>query len=228
MADFTYVICGATRESSSLTILPHVEFHLRPMPGYTLIQPLLDALALRQWRKHRRPPAPRSVKAAVIRRFADRKLRSVFVETGTFYGDMLAALSGDFERLYSIELHKGLARRAMRRFAGDPKVSIMQGDSSDLLKPLLCSLARPAVLWLDGHYSGILTARGETDTPIMREIDAVLRAGTPQDAVLIDDARLFGTDPAYPTVAEVEQRVLEVRPNWTVRVDDDIVQMHAA
>jgi hypothetical protein len=213
-----------------LTILPHLEFHLRPIPGYTLLlQPVLEAMAMRQWRRHRRPPVPRSVKAAVIRRFADhRTSRSVFVETGTFYGDMVVAVRGDFDRLYSIELHRRLGRRATRRFAGDPKISIVTGDSAEMLEPLLRSLGRPAVLWLDGHYSGRLTARGDSDTPILHELDAVLRGGTGQDAVLIDDARLFGIDAAYPTVAEVERRVLAARPGWTVHVEDDIVQMHAA
>jgi hypothetical protein len=215
-----------SEKSSSLMILPHLEFHLRPLPGYSLLlQPVLEALALRSWKRHRRPPAPRAVKAAVIRRFADRDKRSVLIETGTFYGDMLAALRGDFSQLYSIELHPGLGKRATRRFAGDPAVRIIVGDSATQLEPLLRSVSKPAVLWLDGHYSGVLTARGDGDTPVLREIDAVLRAGTPDDVVLIDDARLFGKDPEYPTIAEVEQRVHAVRPGCSVRVEDDIVQI---
>lgn len=206
-------------------ILPHLEFHLRPLPGYSIVQPVLEALALRAWRKHRRGPAPRTVKAEVIRRFADREKRSVLVETGTFFGDMLAALRGDFAKLYSVELHPGLGKRATQRFAGDPAIQIVIGDSATQLEPLLRKIAQPAVLWLDGHYSGHLTARGDGDTPILREIDAVLRAGTADDVVLIDDARLFGTDPAYPTIAEVEKRVRAARPACSVRVEDDIVQI---
>jgi hypothetical protein len=75
-----------------------------------LARPLIDALALRQWTdttvrqprvRSRRPP---------IRLFARPGERDTFVETETFYGDMLAALSPDFDRLYSVELHPGLAR----------------------------------------------------------------------------------------------------------------------
>ena len=211
-----------------MPILSHLEFHLRLVPGYTMVQPLLEAVALRQWRRHRRPPAPRSVKAAMIRRFADPGGRAVFVETGTFFGDMLVALRGDFERLYSIELHQGLGQRAARRFAKDPNITIVVGDSGQELEPLLRVLGQPAVLWLDGHYSGFLTARGEGDTPILRELDSVFRGGTVHDVVLVDDARLFGTNPAYPTLAEIERRVRMARPDWIVRVEDDIVQMHAA
>jgi hypothetical protein len=209
-----------------VTILSHLEFRLRPMPGYALLQPAIEALAMRQWRRHRRPPAPRPVKAAAIRRFAVPRERSVFVETGTFYGDMLAALADDFESFYSIELHPDLARRAARRFASDPRVSILEGDSGQRLETLLRSLARPCVLWLDGHYSGGLTARGQSDTPILLELDALFRGGTPLDAVLIDDARLFGTDAAYPTLEELERRTRAARPAWVVRVEDDIIRLH--
>jgi hypothetical protein len=206
-------------------LLPFLEYYFRPVPGYALVvQPVVEALSVRDWRKNRTPPAPRSVKAQVIRRFAAG--RRAFIETGTFYGDMLAAVQKDFARLVSIELHPRLARRAARRFQGDPRVSIVHGDSATHLEPVLREAAQPAVLWLDGHYSGILTARGEGgDTPILRELDVAFRAGTPQDAILIDDARLFGRDPAYPTVAEVEARVRAARPNGSVRVEDDIVQI---
>ena len=98
--------------------LPHVEYHLRPLPGFGCIQPWLEALALREWRRTRRPPPPRSVKAEAIRAYASAD-RRVFVESGTFFGDMLSAVRPDFERLFSIELSPSLARRARRRFAAD-------------------------------------------------------------------------------------------------------------
>jgi len=206
-----------------LAIVPHLEFLLRVLPGYSVAQPMVDALAMRQWRRHRLPPAPRPVKAALIRRFASHHSRTVFIETGTFYGDMLAALRSDFDRLYSIELHEGLGRRAIRRFVGDPKISIIVGDSAAELQPLLQSIGRPAVLWLDGPYSGFLTARGDSDTPISRELEAAFKGGTMNDVVLIDDARLFGTNSAYPDLAEIERRVRDSRPGWSLRVEDDIV-----
>jgi hypothetical protein len=142
---------------------------------------------------------------------------------------MIAAVRSDFARLYSIELHPRLAHKARRRFARDPRVTIVEGDSATHLEPVLREAAQPAVLWLDGHYSGVLTARGEGgDTPVLRELDVAFRAGTPRDVILIDDARLFGKDPAYPEVAEVERRVAAARPHCSVRVEDDIVQIRPA
>lgn len=208
-----------------MAFLPFIEYFLRPVPGYTLLlQPLIEALSVRSWRRHGTPPAPRSIKVSAIRTFAPG--RDTFVETGTFYGDTLAAVQDDFERLISIELHPRLARRAARRFGHTPRVRIVQGDSSDQLEAILREVGGPAVIWLDGHYSGMLTARGESgDTPVLRELDAVLRAGTSADAILVDDARLFGTDPAYPTIDQVAERMKAARPHCVVRVEDDIIQM---
>jgi hypothetical protein len=203
--------------------LAHVEYHLRGVPGFPLVQPWLEALADSQWQRSRRPPPPRSVKVGVIRGYAS-DVRRAFVETGTFYGDTLAAVRPDFERLYSIELSARLAKRARRRFAGDPGITVLEGDSGLLLEGLLRSISAPVVLWLDGHYSSWLTARGETDTPILRELQAVLAAGTPDDVLLIDDARLFGRQPAYPPLQELLTLLQGGRPGWQVRVEDDIIQ----
>lgn len=205
--------------------LPYLEYYLRPVPGFGLLRPFLDALALREWRRHRRPPAPRTVKEALIRGFAGPN-RRVLVETGTFYGDMLAALSADFDRLYSIELSPRLARAAVRRFAREPRVTIVQGDSGVRLGPLLRSLGAPAVIWLDGHYSGVLTARGESDTPLARELHEALEEGTSDDVILVDDARLIGTDPSYPTLAQIRSLVEARRPGWAVHLEDDVLRIH--
>jgi hypothetical protein len=149
------------------------------------------------------------------------------VESGTFFGDMLAAVRPDFDRVYSIELSPRLARRARQRFAADGAVTILLGDSGSLLGPLLRSLGTPAAVWLDGHYSGWLTARGETDTPVWREIEAALDSGAPDDVLLIDDARLLGVHPAYPLVEEIAELVRSRRPGWRLRLEDDILRASA-
>lgn len=206
--------------------LSYLEYHLRPLPGFPLIQPWLEAAALRAWERTGRPPPPRPVKTVAIRRHASAS-RRVFVESGTFFGDMLKAVRPDFDRLFSIELSPRLARRAQRRFAADGAVTILSGDSGVLLGPLLRSVRAPAVVWLDGHYSGWLTARGDTDTPVRHEVEAALDSGTPGDVLLIDDARLFGAHPAYPSVEEIASLVRSHRPGWRLRLEDDILTLCA-
>jgi len=201
-------------------IVPFLEYYLRPVPGFALAQPLLEAIAVRRWKRTSEPPPPRSIKASLIRRFAGPE-RRVLVETGTFYGDMLALLQDDFDQLHSIELSPRLARRARRRFAGDVKIHLHEGDSGLLLEAVLREVRQPAVLWLDGHFSGPLTARGASDTPLLREIEAALRVGTPRDVILVDDARLLGTDAAYPTLEDLQRRIALARPDWKLGVEAD-------
>lgn len=204
------------------SVLPFVEYYLRPVPGFSYLRPVLDALALRHWLRTGSPPAPRTVKRDLIRGFASAR-RRVFIETGTFYGDMLAELQSDFDALYSIELSPRLAKRAAARFAGDPRVRIVEGDSGEVLGRLLSTLQKPAVLWLDGHYSGPLTARGAVDTPLLRELGAALSIGTIEDAILVDDARLLGVDRSYPTELEVRSLIRQAHPEWTVTLVSDVV-----
>ena len=44
-----------------------------------------------------------------------------------------------------------------------------------------------------------------------------------RDVVLIDDARLFGTDSDYPTVSDIVQWTENWRPGATVRVEHDAI-----
>src|SRR5579862_5495861 len=98
-----------------------------------------------------------------------------FVETGTYRGDSLAAVRDIFARLISVELSPDLAAAARSRFAGDAAVSIIEGDSAAGLGAALASIPdRPAILWLDAHYSGGATAKGDRNTPIQAEIEQIL------------------------------------------------------
>jgi 16S rRNA A1518/A1519 N6-dimethyltransferase RsmA/KsgA/DIM1 with predicted DNA glycosylase/AP lyase activity len=65
------------------------------------------------------------------------------IETGTFKGDMIEAMLPNFQRLISIELSKELHAEAAQRFAKRPQVSILQGDSSQVLVDVLKTLDQP-------------------------------------------------------------------------------------
>lgn len=116
----------------------------------------------------------------------------VFVETGTYRGDTLAAMRGLFSRLVSVELASELVQAARQRFAGDEAISIVEADAArGLAAALEATGPRPALIWLDAHYSGGPTAKGEGNTPILAEIDTILAQRNGRDVVLVDDARLF-------------------------------------
>ncbi len=89
------------------------------------------------------------------------------------------------------------------------------------------SLGTPAVIWLDGHYSGWLTACGETDTPCGARSRPPSTRGAQDDVLLIDDARLFGVHPAYPSVEDIAALVRSRRLGWALRLEDDILRVSA-
>src|SRR5438876_974663 len=77
---------------------------------------LFAASAIRRWRKRgRTSPPPHAYKRALVRRLARSLGYRMFIETGTFYGDMLADVSSVFQRAVSIELDPRLYQLARRR-----------------------------------------------------------------------------------------------------------------
>ena len=169
-------------------------------------------------------PTPHMVKQSMLRECAKRYGLHILVETGTYLGDMVWAVRKDFNEIHSIELQSRLYERAQRRFASIPNISIHQGDSGRVLPEILERLGQPALFWLDGHYSGRMTAGREQHTPIMDELTALSSYQRPGDVLLIDDAHLFKGERGYPSLDVV--RTLVTR-NRNVRIDvvNDVVRV---
>ena len=109
----------------------------------------------------------------------------VFVETGTYAGEMIKYLNARHQwyRIYSIELSQRLAARAMKLFDAVENVSILQGSSDEMLKWI--THYRPALFWLDAHACGGVTARGKKITPILEELESVVN--DVDHVIVIDD-----------------------------------------
>jgi len=165
---------------------------------------------------------PFSEKVKVIKHFASTRKPSTFVESGTLHGDTLAAVRDEFSALISIELDKTLYETAVVRFSENPKVSIIHGDSGQVLKDIITDIDSPIIFWLDGHYSGSGTAKGPQDCPIWGELAAIIQRGDHRDIVLVDDARLFGRRFSYPPLTSLHQQLQHTFPNVSMRLHGDI------
>lgn len=168
---------------------------------------------------------PQSLKAQVVVGFARAYALHSFVETGTWIGLMIGAVQGEFNRVYSVELHQGLAERARKRFRTQPHIRIYQGNSADVLPAILAELKEPGLFWLDAHYSGATTARGQSVTPVLRELELILGVPGNSHVILVDDAREFGSAEGYPTLEEVHRWVGICRPGAGWEVKDDIIRI---
>jgi len=100
---------------------------------------------------------------------------------------------------------------------------IINGDSGEKIQSLLTEINEPCVFWLDGHYSGGITAKAEIDTPIMAELDAIFNHKILNHVILIDDARLFIGENDYPTINALTLYVKNKDKSKTISVENDII-----
>jgi len=173
-------------------------------------------------------PMPHLGKRNVLLEYITRFEPRVFIETGTYTGHMVYAMLNKFKEIYSIELDYTLAEKAKMKFMGYRNVHIIQGDSAQVLPVILEKVSQPCLFWLDARYSGGKTAKGELETPIMRELSFILNhpvAG--KHILLIDDARCFTGQNDYPALGSLETLIKENHPDWIFEVKDDIIRAHA-
>ena len=170
-------------------------------------------------------PPKHTAKQRILREYAIKYNLRIFVETGTYRGDMVEAMRGCCDHIYSIELSETLYQDCLSRFRGIPGIELIHGDSGVELGTLIKQIRRPALFWLDGHYSGGITARGTKDTPIMQELAHILSAPDMGHVIIIDDARCFGTYEGYPAISELCQYIQSKRPNTQIDIQDDMIRI---
>jgi hypothetical protein len=171
-------------------------------------------------------PPPHSVKQMTVKAFAKRFGANMFVETGTYLGDMVSAIKNCFQTIYSIELSPDLCNKAKKKFAHFKHVNIVEGDSSRVLGEILKRINEPCLFWLDGHYSKGITAKGEKETPILEELRAILKHPVQNHIILIDDARCFTGENEYPTIATLKKLIVSKYPDYVFTVESDIIRIH--
>lgn len=120
-----------------------------------------------------------------------------FIETGTYRGDTAAWAGRHFSRVTTIELSPAYHAAASARFQSQPSVRAICGGSAAVLREVVPALARPALFWLDAHWSGLDTAGQGAECPVLEEV-ACINASPYAHVVLIDDARLFCAPPPRP------------------------------
>jgi hypothetical protein len=180
---------------------------------------------IRRWERAGMPlPPVHAVKRIAIRDAQEKNGARMLIETGTYTGEMVFVQLRHFDEIASIELADYYYERAVRRFRRYPKVHLYHGDSAVMLHEVVRQVNGPAVFWLDGHYSGGLTAKGATECPLFGELDAILPARWPH-ILLIDDAHCFVGANDYPTLAELQEYLKRREIRHTFFVKDNIIHI---
>jgi hypothetical protein len=194
---------------------------------YDIIRKNRQEKELKEWEKNGRPfPIPSMFKQGVIAEYAKIFSTTILIETGTFLGDMIAANKDNFDKIYSIELDKDLYKKCKKRFEKFKHIEISLGDSGEILPRILEKISSPCLFWLDAYYSGGGTARGNVDTPIVKELRCILKHKINGHVILIDDAYLFVGGRDYPTLSYIKKLVSKSNQKLVVEVKDDIIRIH--
>jgi hypothetical protein len=127
-----------------------------------------------------------------------------FIETGTYLGRTTRWAASRFEHVVTIELDPKLAARAAKSLADLRNVEVIEGDAVERLREVMARPAvRDALVYLDGHFSGGVTARGRTDEPACEGLEVLVPHIDKVRGIVVDDFRTFGTEFPTPTKADL-------------------------
>ena len=164
--------------------------------------------SLKNWRaRNFSPPSPDVIKHQIL---MNNNLKdSLWIETGTYYGETTKLLSKISKKTISIEADKNLFETSNKILKNFKNVEILNGKSEDLLDKVISKNLnfQNVCIYLDAHLcqdhlKNTKTFGNEnTATPILNELEIVSKyvLSFEKIVVLIDDIRLFkGKFQNYP------------------------------
>jgi hypothetical protein len=161
---------------------------------------------------------PHLVKQRALHEHAQRYGLRAMVETGTNLGQMIASMLPVMDEIWSIEMGDWSYQRACRRFEGNPKVHLVQGDSGVKMYEVAPHIKQACLYWLDAHEFDRLT-------PIREELDAIAANLPEGSAILIDDSKWFDGRNQYPTMEWMREFVKTQLKGYRVEDSMHIIRL---
>ncbi|MDC0904070.1 hypothetical protein OAS51_01300 [Candidatus Thioglobus sp.] len=158
-----------------------------------------------------------------IRNISEKYKCNTFIETGTFYGQMVRYAADYFEKVVSIEIHEPFYLENNNFFKEKDNVNILLGDSSIRLADAITMSEGKILFWLDGHYSGTGTGVGNKISPIIEELRIIANFNPNNHCIIIDDRRLFSEEGGYPTIDEVIIELKDINADYKISYDFDSI-----
>jgi hypothetical protein len=198
---------------------------LKRLPIYTAFKQLGHYPDYWYWKVRGEPRRiPHLLKQRTVLEYARAYRLTTLVETGTYYGEMIAAVGKHFQRIYSIELDARLAKLAQQRFRGNARVEIIEGDSQKVVPRLLQQINERCLWWLDAGYCGWI---GELGNPnrLGSELNSILSDRRFTHVVLMDDADGVNGEGGSPTLDELIGSIQSTYPDRQVEVVRNIIRI---
>ena len=189
-----------------------------------IVRPVRIRLGYLLWLAKGQPSGEFYFKKKICLEIASQYDCSTFIETGTGWGIMLDAVREHFSEIHSVEIYRPLYERARKTYAKQKNLFLYHGDSKNVLGEILKRTQGRSLFWLDGHYSGAGTGRGDTDCPLLMELLAIANHSRKDHCILIDDARLFGPQKEYPTIEQVTAGLRRINHDYRIEIEGDIIR----
>lgn len=141
-----------------------------------------------------------------------------FIETGTYGGAGLqkAIESSSFTEFRSIEYKKSHYNSVIGKFAHNPNVRIVLGDSSVDLWKLIEYIDKPATFWLDAHVYPPRTDGGK-NCPLIEELEQISWHPIKTHTILIDDMHCAGTEAFdFLSKQDIIDKLKEINPDYQI------------
>ena len=194
-----------------------------------LIWTIKNRKSLKNWKtRNFLPPSPDSIKHQVLinNNYSD----SLWIETGTYYGETTKLLSKISKKTISIEADKELFETSKKKLKNLKNVELFNGKSEDLLDKSISENLdfKNICIYLDAHLcqdhlKNIQTFGSEdTATPILKELEIIKKyyGKFEKFNVLIDDIRLFyGNFQNYPDKNILVDWCKENNFSWEIEHD---------
>ena len=151
----------------------------------------------------------------------------LFIETGTYYGETASWASKYFEKVWTIEASKELFQKAIESYGKQENIIFLCGRSKENLLNIISEFTKPAMFWLDAHWSAGNTYGEGEKCPLMDELRIINQAQS-NNFILVDDARLFMYSPPPPHPSDLWPNIVEVlneltKNNRYVIIIDDVI-----
>ena len=194
--------------------------------------------SLNNWYKRNfSSPSPEFVKHEIIKK--NNLNNSLWIETGTYYGDTTNLLSNISSEVISIEADKRLYELAVKKFQNTKNIKIINDRSQSVLEEILKNNEnhKNLCLYLDAHLCMDHLTKTPTfkeenlETPIMVELNIIENYLKKFDKVniLVDDIRLFdGKTQNYPNLNVIVDWARKNNSNWFIEHDIFIIKFEAS
>jgi predicted O-methyltransferase YrrM len=127
---------------------------------------------------------------------------TTFFECGTFNGNNAADFANVFEKVVSVEFHRGRHDASCAAHGSNQKIVFLHGDATAKLKEYLIENPNERmVILLDDHT--------DTTSFIHQELEAISQHSNTNHIIIIDDADQLGngTYPTYETIVTLASKL---------------------